>query len=58
MKQCERKGSPPGTTVLLLGVGTGIPVTIVRYLPGKRALIRAPSGITYDIAVCRLKAKK
>lgn len=55
MKKSEKKIVPPGTKVMLAGVGTtNGPVTITRYLPGHMVRVTNGAGTTFDISMSRV----
>lgn len=58
MKKTEKKLVPPGTEVMLSGVNTTTgPVTIIRYLPDHRVLVRddrSGSSFLYDVKISRV----
>ncbi len=58
MKKGEKKLVPPGTEVMLSGVGTTTgPVRIVRYLPGNRVRVIDDThhiGMSFNVSMSRV----
>lgn len=60
MKKSEKKDIPPGSRVMISGVGITMPATLVRYLSKGRALVRGDgeAGMMYDVATVRIGRMK